>query len=67
MSEITESIGHVCPESKSIHVDNKLSVEESWSLYLFQLESFTTCKHDPVVTRILNYEIDYNDFRKMTD
>lgn len=66
LKEITEAIHNVCPKSEKINdCDNinKMEKEQIWKDYQQSLEK-NGCVNNDIVKRILNYEVDYNEFRK---
>lgn len=64
--EISEAINNVCKDSNVpayIFCIKKGSAEQEWRHY-FDLLSSSNCIKNPTVQKILNFEVDYNDYRQ---
>jgi hypothetical protein len=61
--EITEAICMICPNVKPVTQCQTSEMEACWSKYLQRLSQDDCASNHPVVTSILNFQMDYNDVR----
>jgi hypothetical protein len=60
VKEITESISNVCPSIR--RVQKCKDANKEWSRFTSELNK-SPCSNHPTVTKILKFEIDYNEYR----
>lgn len=63
LSEMTEAIHNLCPTQPIITCKDNQAAFHLWNDYLEKLQN-TKCIQNTNVSKILVYEVDYNEFRK---
>lgn len=63
LQEMTEAIHNLCPTQKIVTCTDNRAAFHLWNEYLEKLQE-TKCIRNTNVSKILAYELDYNEFRK---